>query len=164
MEEERRLCYVGITRAMEKLYLTGARQRMLYGKTDYTTESTFLSEMDRSFMDGDELVKEITSQPQGLYGDGGYLGDVFFGGRTMGTADGYAKEPAAKPWDSLGQAKKQTKEKIVEDYEVGDILRHPKFGEGMLVEQDEKTMTIIFDSVGQKKLGKGFVQMEKINR
>ena len=162
MEEERRLCYVGITRAMEKLYLTGARQRMLYGKTDYTTESSFLSEMDRSFMDGDELVKEITNHPQGLYGDGGYLGDVFFGGRTMGTADGYAREPAAKPWDSLGVAKKQTKEKIVENFEIGDVLRHPKFGEGMLLAQDEKTMTIMFDAVGEKKLGKGFVKMEKV--
>ena len=42
------------------------------------------------------------------------------------------------------------------------MLRHPKFGEGMLIEQDEKTMTVIFDSVGQKKLGKGFVKMEKV--
>lgn len=162
MEEERRLCYVGITRAMEKLYLTGAKLRMLYGKTDFTTESTFLNEMDNDFMDGDELIKDSMKQPSGLYGDGAYLGDMFFGGRTMGTADGYAKEPAAKPWDTLGQAKKQTKEKIAENFEIGDILRHPKFGEGMLVEQDAKTMTIIFDSVGQKKLGKGFVQMEKV--
>ena len=41
-------------------------------------------------------------------------------------------------------------------------MRHPKFGEGMLIEQDDKTMTVIFDSVGQKKLGKGFVKMEKV--
>ena len=43
------------------------------------------------------------------------------------------------------------------------MLRHPKFGVGMLIEQDEKTMTVIFDEVGQKKLGKGFVKMEKVD-
>ena len=41
-------------------------------------------------------------------------------------------------------------------------MKHPKFGEGMLIEQDAKTMSIMFDSVGLKKLGKGFVKMEKI--
>lgn len=162
MEEERRLCYVGITRAMKKLYLTGAQLRTLYGRTDFSSESPFLEEMDKKYLDGDKTVSERRESSQGLYVEGGYLGDIFFGGRTMGTADGFSKPVSPRPFDNLGQSKQATKEKIVENFEIGDTLRHPKFGEGLLVEQDEKTMTIIFDSVGQKKLGKGFVKMEKV--
>ena len=150
MEEERRLCYVGITRAMRKLYLTAATYRMLYGKSDYTTESSFLEEMDRDCMDGDELMKERSEKFAGLHDDGGYLGNMFFGGRTMGTVDGYAGKPAAKPFAQ-------------DEFEIGDTLLHPKFGEGLLIAQDEKTMTIMFDNFGEKKLGKGFVKLERID-
>ena len=55
IEEERRLCYVGMTRAMQKLYLTSAQMRTLYGKTDYTKESQFLKELDKSLIDGDAI-------------------------------------------------------------------------------------------------------------
>ena len=174
MEEERRLCYVGITRAMTKLYLTGAQMRTLYGKTDFQNESIFLDEMDKQYLDGDETIKARRAAGGGTYGEGGYLGEQFFGGRTYGTIDGYSGTPAAKPFtakqshssysDSLQQSKKESSQVIVEDYSIGDILRHPKFGEGMLIEQDAKTMTVMFDSVGQKKLGKGFVKMEKVNK
>ena len=172
MEEERRLCYVGITRAMRKLYLTGAQMRTMYGRTDWQTESVFLDEMDKSCLEGDRTVKDKLRSEDGLRGKGGLLGDYIFSGRSLGTADGYAGEPRPKPFgsgsrpaDGLSAARRAThnKEKIACDFEIGDMLRHPKFGEGMLIEQDEKTMTVIFDSVGQKKLGKGFVKMEKVN-
>ena len=93
------------------------------------------------------------------------MGDYFFGGRSHGTADGYAGEPASKPFDSLSAARRQTKEKakIHQEFSNGDIVRHPKFGEGMVIEQDDKTMTVMFDDYGQKKLGKGYVKMEKVN-
>lgn len=174
MEEERRLCYVGITRAMKKLYLTGAQMRTLYGRTDWQTESAFLDEMDKDCLDGDKTVKDKLKNEDGLRGQGGLLGDYIFSGRSLGTADGYAGEPRPKPFgsnmgrrpaDGLSAARKAThsKEQISDEFEIGDTVRHPKFGEGMLIEQDEKTMTVIFDSVGQKKLGKGFVRMEKVN-
>ena len=174
MEEERRLCYVGITRAMKKLYLTGAQMRTMYGRTDWQTESVFLDEMDKDCLDGDRTVKDKLKNEDGLRGQGGLLGDYIFSGRSLGTADGYAGEPRPKPFgsgigrkltDGLSAARKAThnKENITDEFEIGDILKHPKFGEGMLIEQDEKTMTVIFDSVGQKKLGKGFVKMEKVN-
>lgn len=164
MEEERRLCYVGITRAKKKLYLTSAEQRMLYGRTDYTTESQFLNEMDKSLVEGDKTVKDREATGGGFAGDGSMTGDYFFGGRTMGTWDGYKGTPKDKPFDSLAASKRATKAKRVsaEDFNIGDRLKHPKFGEGMLIEQDAKTMSIMFDSVGLKKLGKGFVKMEKI--
>ena len=165
MEEERRLCYVGVTRAMKKLYLTGAQVRTIYGRTDFQVESKFLGEMDRDCMDGDQIVDDKVRTGTGLRGEGGWLGDYFFGGRPHGTADGYAGEPASKPFDSLSAARRQTKEKgkIHQEFENGDIVRHPKFGEGMVIEQDEKTMTVMFDDYGQKKLGKGYVKMEKVN-
>ena len=165
MEEERRLCYVGITRAMKKLYLTGAQVRTVYGRTDFQMESQFLNEMDKECMDGDTLVNDKVKTGSGLRGEGSYLGDYFFGGRAYGTADGYSGEPAPKPFDSLSASRRQTsnKAKIHQEFENGDIVRHPKFGEGMVIEQDEKTMTVMFDDFGQKKLGKGYVKMEKVN-
>ncbi|MCF0141076.1 MAG: ATP-binding domain-containing protein [Mogibacterium sp.] len=166
MEEERRLCYVGITRAKKKLYLTNARYRMLYGKSDFTMESIFLNEMDKDFIEGDKTDKEREKLGGGISGEGGLYGDYFYGGRKRGTADGYGGKPAGKPFDSLSASKSATKNKMFldDDYAIGDILRHPKFGEGMLIEQDEKTMTIIFDEVGQKKIGKGYVKMEKVRK
>ena len=132
--------------------------------------------MDKECLDGDKTVKDKMKSEDGLRGRGGLFGDYMFSGRSLGSADGYAGEPRQKPFsgsyggsgsrplDGLSAARRAThnKETITDEFEIGDMLRHPKFGEGMLIEQDEKTMTVIFDSVGQKKLGKGFVRMEKV--
>ena len=162
MEEERRLCYVGITRAMRKLYLTGAQTRMLYGRTDFTIESEFMREMDTNLLEGDPTVAERTASAGGIRGDGGILGMREFKGRYEGSADGYDAS-FSKPVDALKFAKKQASKGISnEGFEAGDRIRHPKFGEGLLIEQDAKTLTIAFDSVGIKKLGKGFVKLTKV--
>ena len=162
MEEERRLCYVGITRAMRKLYLTGAQTRMLYGRTDFTIESEFMREMDTDLLDGDPTVAERTASAGGIRGDGGILGMREFKGRYEGSADGYDAS-FSKPFDALKFAKKQASKGISnEGFESGDRIRHPKFGEGLLIDQDAKTLTIAFDSVGIKKLGKGFVKLTKV--
>ena len=162
MEEERRLCYVGITRAMRKLYLTGAQTRMLYGRTDFTIESEFMREMDTNLLEGDPTVAERTASAGGIRGDGGILGMREFKGRYEGSADGYDAS-FGKPFDALKFAKKQASKGISnEGFEAGDRIRHPKFGEGLLIEQDAKTLTIAFDSVGIKKLGKGFVKLTKV--
>ena len=162
MEEERRLCYVGITRAMRKLYLTGAQTRMLYGRTDFTLESEFMREMDTDLLDGDPTVAERSANAGGIYGDGGILGMREFKGRYEGSADGYDAS-FSKPFDALKFAKKQASKGISnEGFEAGDRIRHPKFGEGLLIDQDAKTLTIAFDSVGIKKLGKGFVKLTKV--
>lgn len=162
MEEERRLCYVGITRAMRKLYLTGAQTRMLYGRTDFTIESEFMREMDTDLLEGDPTVAERTANAGGIRGDGGILGMREFKGRYDGSADGYDAS-FGKPFDALKFAKKQASKGISnEGFEAGDRIRHPKFGEGLLIEQDAKTLTIAFDSVGIKKLGKGLVKLTKV--
>ncbi len=162
MEEERRLCYVGITRAMRKLYLTGAQTRMLYGRTDFTIESEFMREMDTDLLEGDPTVAERVASAGGIRGDGGILGMREFKGRYDGSADGYDAS-FGKPFDALKFAKKQASKGISnEGFEAGDRIRHPKFGEGLLIDQDAKTLTIAFDSVGVKKLGKGFVKLTKV--
>ena len=162
MEEERRLCYVGNTRAMRKLYLTGAQTRMLYGRTDFTIESEFMREMDTNLLEGDPTVAERTASAGGIRGDGGILGMREFKGRYEGSADGYDAS-FSKPFDALKFAKKQASKGISnEGFEAGDRIRHPKFGEGLLIDQDAKTLTIAFDSVGIKKLGKGFVKLTKV--
>lgn len=162
MEEERRLCYVGITRAMRKLYLTGAQTRMLYGRTDFTIESEFMREMDTNLLEGDPTVAERTASAGGIRGDGGILGMREFKGRYEGSADGYDAS-FSKPFDALKFAKKQASKGISnEGFEAGDRIRHPKFGEGLLIDQDAKTLTIAFDSVGIKKLGKGFVKLTEV--
>lgn len=162
MEEERRLCYVGITRAMRKLYLTGAQTRMLYGRTDFTIESEFMREMDTNLLEGDPTVAERAASAGGIRGDGGILGMREFKGRYECSADGYDAS-FSKPFDALKFAKKQASKGISnEGFEAGDRIRHPKFGEGLLIEQDAKTLTIAFDSVGIKKLGKGFVKLTKV--
>lgn len=162
MEEERRLCYVGITRAMKKLYLTSAEMRMLYGKTDYTMESQFLDEMDKDFMDGDKTAAE-RNRGRNIAGDDGFE-NFYYRNRAHGTIDGYGGEAKAKPFDSLRYVKQSVKKTVSnDDIHTGDKVNHPKFGEGLVIADDAKTMTIIFDSVGTKKIGKGFVAIKKID-
>ena len=58
LEEERRLCYVGITRAKERLWMTSAAMRTMYGRTDYTRESQFLRELDSRLLEGDAVYEK----------------------------------------------------------------------------------------------------------
>ena len=88
LEEERRLCYVGMTRAMEKLYLLSATVRTLYGKTDYTRESQFLREIDKSLLTGDPLYENKTNRQNKVNWSDGYESDIVF-----------------KPFDQLKYAK-----------------------------------------------------------
>ena len=150
MEEERRLCYVGMTRAKEVLILTSASMRTLYGRTDYTRESQFLRELDKRLVEGDAIY-ERKSRDSGL-------------GVSTGSFDGFQMADSPKPYDALRYAMNQTKASAGADdnFNVGDRVKHPKFGEGLLIEQDAKTMSVMFDSVGMKKLAKGFVKMTKL--
>ena len=149
MEEERRLCYVGMTRAREKLFLTGAAYRVLYGHGEYTRESTFLRELDKSLLDE--------------------AGDtVFTAGRVdTGSPDGFS-EPAFRPYpayDPLKYARQAVRENTRSagrSFTAGERVRHGKFGEGMVLEVDDKTVTVIFDSVGRKKLAKDIAPIEKL--
>ena len=98
-----------------------------------------------------------------MTGDGGLYGDCFYRGRSYGTEDGFAGTPKGRPFDTLKYATRQAEKKYSnDDLVAGDRVRHPKFGEGMLIEDNGKILTIAFDSVGIKKIGKGFVNIEKV--
>lgn len=153
MEEERRLCYVGMTRAKETLILTSAAVRTLYGRTDYTRESQFLREVDKRLLEGDAVYVR-KSRDSGL-------------GVSTGSFDGFAKKESPKPYDALRYAKAATKANAGaaaggESIVAGDRVRHAKFGEGLVIDADDRTLVVIFDTAGQKKMAKGIAPLKKI--
>ena len=147
LEEERRLCYVGITRAKERLWLTSAERRTLYGKTDYTRESQFLRELDKSLIEGDAIFeKKKRDVGQGVFSDGITEGSSF------------------KPFDQLKYARQQMKKNLKDssdDLSAGDMVSHPKFGEGKVLSCDGKIVQISFDG-DVKKLAVGFAPLKKL--
>ncbi len=140
IEEERRLCYVGMTRAREQLYMTGAKFRTIYGRSDCTRESMFLKELDRRYVEGDALFEPAQGN---RYGDGGGL-------------DGYSGLPRPKPFSA--PKKRNSGMKL----ENGDRVEHAKFGEGLVLEADEKTARIVFDTAGTKKIAIEFAPLKKL--
>ena len=150
MEEERRLCYVGMTRAKELLYLTSAEQRTRYGRTEYTRESQFLRELDKNLVKGSDVYQQRASH-------GGP-------GVSTGSYDGFKEKPY-KPFDSLKYARMSTKQTAAggdTDLAPGDRVRHNKFGTGMVVENNGKIIQIMFDEVGLKKMAVGVAPLKKL--
>lgn len=153
MEEERRLCYVGMTRAKERLFLTGAAYRVIYGQGDYARESTFLRELDPKVLDeaGDSVYVPNRRTVNSV-------------GIDTGSLDGFAL-PAYKPYDPLQRARKESKVNASgndSDFNAGDTVTHGKFGRGIVLEADEKTVTVIFEEAGRKKLARGIAPLKKI--
>jgi len=136
MEEERRLCYVGMTRAREELYMLYASSRMLYGGVQHNPPSRFLSEIDAKF------VQETGSS---LFGQSSSLGqyDTVF----------QAPQPSAVA---------STEPRYVPDLSEGDGVRHQLFGEGTILEMDGENATIYFKGKGTKKLNVAFAPLEKL--
>ncbi len=152
MEEERRLCYVGMTRAKELLYLSSAEVRTRYGRTEFTRESEFLREIDKSLIAGD-AVYEKKSYNSSL-------------GVSTGSLDGFASEPY-HPFDSLKYAKAETKKTAAAvpgetDFAPGDKVSHPKFGSGLVIDKTPTVVTVAFDDFGIKKLAVGIAPLKKI--
>ena len=150
MEEERRLCYVGITRAMKELTLTSAQQRMVRGETQYNRVSRFVREIPRELVELGHTVQQ--HKPK--------LEDVV---------------PAKSSYMQMKQnfhAKvfqpqnfKVTKADSL-DYGVGDTVRHVKFGVGIVKDIVEGgrdyEVTVDFDRAGVKKMFAGFAKLKKI--
>lgn len=139
LEEERRLCYVGMTRAKEILYMTYAQQRTLYGKTNYTRASRFIDEIDEELFEKD-AKKEMT-KAQTLYER--YRDKYKVG---FGEKDKIGMEDKGK---TAGQS----------DISVGSKINHPKFGEGMVVGKSGTVYTIAFDGKGIKQIDTAFIKL-----
>ncbi len=146
LEEERRLCYVGMTRAKERLWLTSASMRTLYGKTDYTRESQFLREVDKHLIDGDAIYEKKRDA------------------RTSSSLDGASGSVLFKPFDQLKYAKQQTKTNAAGPSEMlseGDRVKHPKFGTGTVLNVNGKVIQVEFDDGAVKKLAAGMAPLTK---
>ena len=150
MEEERRLCYVGITRAMKELTLTSARQRMIRGETQYNRVSRFVREIPRELVELGETIQDKKPKiPE-----------------TSSAKSGYAQMRMAFQANAFQpQNFKVTKADSL-DYGVGDTVRHVKFGVGIvknIVEGGrDYEVTVDFDRAGTKKLFAGFANLKKI--
>jgi DNA helicase-2/ATP-dependent DNA helicase PcrA len=137
MEEERRLCYVGMTRAREELYMLYTVSRMMFGGAQQNPPSRFLSEIDAEF------------QPDaGLYSG---QADKFAGFRSQHTA-----EPEEAP------VMPDNEPRYVPDLNEGDAVRHSVFGIGQVMELDGDNATIFFKGKGAKKLNISFAPIEKL--
>ena len=168
VEEERRLCYVGITRAREHLTLTSARMRMTRGETQYHKVSRFVKEIPKSLLNG--MVREERPRKEEPIKDLGNVKQNFsrkpYGGGSSAPAGGM---PYYKSF-SLGQKKTQqfgggTKLGRL-TYAEGDRVRHVKFGEG-LVKQivsggRDYEVTVDFDDFGTKKMFASFAKLQKL--
>ena len=148
LEEERRLCYVGITRAMKDLTLTCAQQRMIRGQTQYNKVSRFVREIPREIVDmGHELPKKTTEDNTPKNNTYAQMREAF-------------RAKAFQP----RQFTVKKAEKL--DYQVGDTVRHMKFGVGtvkQIVEGGKDyEVTVEFEQVGVKKMFASFAKLKKI--
>ena len=154
-EEERRLCYVGMTRAKERLFLTSAETRMLYGKSDFTSESMFLKEIDRKFMKGTPLY-----QKKGL----GLSYDRFRSSAEDSYSYGKYVSPLSQAYAVKQGSEIMKKQATLANEEVkpGERLNHPKFGDGTVITVNGTVLTIVFDLYGTKKLAKDMAPLKRI--
>ena len=164
MEEERRLAYVGITRAMEELTLTYARARMVRGETQYNPVSRFVREIPPELMDNTVptvrrreeevfdfrpkavLKPKVTAQPVKPF--------IAQGIGSLNRVAGITKGAASLEEDT------------VLDYGTGDRVRHVKYGEGTVVKIDREPrdykVTVQFDGAGQKIMYASFAKLKRV--
>lgn len=161
IEEERRLCYVGITRAKKRLFLSAANTRMLRGQTQYNRVSRFVDEIPDEFIDRSPRPKK-TSSYGGGHGAGGYgvTGSTYSSGSSLGSK---AKIKQKNPY-SLDQFKPKKLESV--DYGIGDRVRHIKFGRGTVTDLvksgNDFEVSVVFDKAGKRKMYASFAKLKKV--
>ncbi|MBQ4145741.1 MAG: UvrD-helicase domain-containing protein [Clostridia bacterium] len=145
IEEERRLCYVGITRAKERLFLTRAQTRTLFGSTKYNPPSRFLDEIPPELMSAKE--EKLKASPSFDF-SAGTTSQVGFGKSAF-----LDKKPEKKPESGVS-------------YQAGDKVKHRKFGVGTVVSAQSMgadfLLIIDFPGEGQKKLLAAYAPIEKV--
>ncbi|MEN9232241.1 MAG: 3'-5' exonuclease, partial [Thermostichus sp. DG02_5_bins_236] len=140
LEEERRLCYVGITRAQEQLFISYATERRLYGNREVAIPSLFLSELPKELI---ELDKP------------GVIPRQLSRGNTL-------------PISAMPKAQPATRNSYPQQWSVGDRLEHPQFGQGQITHVfgsgGRVTIAVKFPSIGQQKiLDPRIAPIQKIN-
>ena len=186
LEEERRLCYVGITRAKEHLYLTCSKQRTIFGSTSYNPVSRFIKEIPEDLLEGyQDVFGEETNKSQ-IFKDSGY--SWTYGSKDNGNIKTYKitdKEPimatkstnsnssgisfgktAESFLNSLGKKMSAKNTVDLSKYEAGVRVYHKKFGEGTInmvePEGEDLKVDINFDKAGHKRLMAKYANLEII--
>ena len=162
MEEERRLAYVGITRAKEHLTITSARMRMVRGETQFNKVSRFVKEIPKELLEegaAHERAKERLSEEQRPREENRKREMFRKAKETL-----HRKPIAAGTYDmsrNFGSAQKEAL-----DYQVGDRVRHIKFGEGIVTQiadgGRDYEVTVDFDTAGVKKMFAVFAKLKKV--
>jgi DNA helicase-2/ATP-dependent DNA helicase PcrA len=138
LEEERRLCYVGMTRARERLYLTHATMRLLYGSTQRNAISRFVMEIPPEFCESG-----LIAGPHKLG-----VGALKLGG--VAQKSGYRSDPFPDEFEH------------VVELEIGDRVEHAMFGVGKVLDIEEDDVQVSFDRVGIKRLNLNFAPLKKL--
>ncbi|MGH9211015.1 MAG: UvrD-helicase domain-containing protein [Acidimicrobiales bacterium] len=168
LEEERRLAYVGITRAQQRLYLTHAWSRTLFGGTQYNPSSRFLDEIP------EHLVQAIDGNRRASRGGGGTWGRSGYGRSRSGSGSGYGGGGGER----IGSGRDRIVESAMRGggptrsgadslgLKIGDDVRHNTFGEGVVLDlsgSGDKTVALVrFPDVGEKQLLLSWAPLEKI--
>lgn len=168
LEEERRLFYVGITRAKQFLYLTCAKRRTIFGSTSYNAISRFVKEIPNELLDGyEDAVENRSSNREFEDSESTWT----YGGRkTLQTNErGYATGTngfAFRTAESFLNSIAQKKDVDISKYKIGQRVYHKKFGEGTINKIEEEgedyKIDINFDKVGNKRLMAKFAGLEVI--
>lgn len=180
IEEERRLCYVGITRAKEHLYMTCAKSRTIFGSTSFNGVSRFLKEIPEEELSEDSSLSVGESNLEGTfdnsnnyewtYGNGSvkkYNIDQNSAFGKAAAASGFSFKTPESFLNGLNTKKTNTNNIDISKYKEGARVYHKKFGEGTInyveEEGDDYKVDINFDKVGHKRLMAKFAGLEIIN-
>lgn len=172
IEEERRLCYVGFTRAMKKLALTGAKQRMLRGETQFNRPSRFINEIPRYLLKMElpspkkssfSFKEPITTGANPGFGKDFMKSDLFDKSQPGSYKQSQANH---KPYDMPATKQFEGNNITSPDYGVGDTVKHIKFGVGIVTALTkggkDYEVTVDFPNYGVKKLLSTFAKLERI--
>ena len=168
LEEERRLCYVGITRAKEYLFLTCAQQRTIFGSTSCNQISRFIEEIPKKLLTGaDELTKQnkTIEETEWTYGNkfNNKVTSYVIPGENIGkTKTNFALRTAESFLNNITAAKGMDVD--LSQYKTGQTIYHKKFGEGVITEieteGDDLKLDISFEKAGHKRLMAKYANLE----
>lgn len=159
MEEERRLCYVGITRAREELHLVNAMQRILYGNYMHNAPSRFIREIPEHLIQKEGIVPKTETGSRGSFSKGlGSSGYMTGAGYNSSSTAGYASStPAAASYSAKADAG---------TFALGDKVAHGKFGQGVVVsvkgEGPDAEISVAFPGIGIKSLVAKYAPLKKV--
>lgn len=162
LEEERRLAYVGITRAKKKLYLISSQQRMLYGQTSRNMPSRFLREIPSSVIDDQSVVARRSTgftTPRTAYAN---ASRNELGHSSHNKIDSYTQSSSSA--HKFGQAGNAAQKNNI-DFKVGDTVCHKSFGTGTVLTVTpmggDMLLEVAFDKAGTKKMMANYARLEK---